>query len=136
MFIDTSSLFKKYFQEQGSEAVIDYFKKSTKVCVAPITYIEVTNSSYRFYKNNSLTKKELTHVTDQINADFRHFTEVSIDTHFNSKAIDAMKKYSLKALDLIHLISARVSNSKLFLTSDKQLYKVAKSYLRCDVKLV
>lgn len=133
MYIDTSSLFKKYFQEDGSDAIIDLFKRSTKIFISSITYIEMMNSVYRYYKEKLISKKELDMITESVNKDFSCFSEIPINKDLKFKALDIIKKNTLKSLDLIHLISAQVSHCQKFVTSDKKLYKIAKSYLSCEV---
>ncbi len=124
-FFDTSCLFKKYFLEEGSKDIMKLFSKNIEVAVAPITYVELINTFNRYAYEKIITAKELSSVTKNVNDDFKYFQRIVLGEAIESLCFAYARKYRLKSMDLIQLASAKHSKSSYFLTSDKQLFKVA-----------
>lgn len=131
IFFDTSSLFKKYFYEDGSEKVNKLFKEETEITVSPITLIELTNTLHRYFEEKLIEERELKEVFGQMVSDFMYFDKVKMSESFENVCFDLMKGCRLKSLDLIQLAAAKHAQAKLFITSDKQLYNTAKKILKC-----
>lgn len=130
IFMDTSSLFKKYHVEHGSEKLFEIFEKTTEVIVSPITYVEVNNTIKRYYSEKKITKEEFNLLSNQINKDFQYFQKIRWDDLLENICISLINKYQLKSLDVIQLASAKYSNCQQFITSDKKQYHIAQKELK------
>ena len=130
VFIDTSSLFKKYHTEDGSKKILQIFKKARQITVSPITYLEIINTVHRLYYDRKISTEELELLCRQINHDFPYFSIVSWDEKLNNLCIKLATTHRLKTLDIIQLASGIASAPQTFLTSDKTQYLIAKKELK------
>ena len=135
VFIDTSSLFKKYHVEEGSRQLANLLKDVSEIIVSPITYLEITNTIHRFYHDAKINKHELEILCTQINHDFQYFIKISWNDHLENTFLHWVNKYYVKSLDIIQLASAQHSRCEQFITSDKIQYKLAKEELNKAVLL-
>jgi len=130
IFIDTSSLVKKYNLEKGTEKVLEIFQKATEVYISHITYLETLNTLTRRYHQKEITKINLTETIKQLNNDFSFFSVVPWNETAQNACIKLINNYQLKTLDTIQLGSAIQSSPQLFITSDKQQHKISKKELK------
>ena len=56
-FFDTSSLVKKYIDEDGSDTVLEFFQNSNEIVLSPITRIEFQSALQRLVNSNFLTQE-------------------------------------------------------------------------------
>ena len=125
-FVDTSSLFKKYVDEPGSDVFEKLVSKASEIAVSPTTWIEVNVAIQRRLKTNLLTSERADWLRTEIKKDFTYFFLVLWNENLESKAVEITRQYALKTLDAVQLASGILSKAEFFVTSDRQLYKAAK----------
>ena len=74
-FFDTSSLVKKYIDEDGSDTVLEFFQNSNEIVLSPITRIEFQSALQRLVNSNFLTQ-------ESYEIALVEFTQDSIDYEF------------------------------------------------------
>jgi len=126
IYIDTSSLFKKYHVEQGSGKILHIMKTAAQIIVSPLTHLEMMNTGYRFYFEKRITDAELELYCQSIHHDFQSFSVVPWDEDLKNLCLNLIKKHKSKTLDIIQLASGIKSAPHSFITSDKKQYKIAK----------
>ncbi|VAX35144.1 hypothetical protein MNBD_UNCLBAC01-1804 [hydrothermal vent metagenome] len=129
IFIDTSSLIKKYNLEKGTKKVLKIFYEATEVYVSHITYMEARNTLIRRYRQKEIISDDLTAAIKLLNNDFSYFSIVPWDESIKNSCIKLIDKHQLKTLDIIQLGSAIEASTQLFVTSDKQQHKIAEKEL-------
>ena len=72
--------------------------------------------------------KILTEITE-IDLDIGYFKKIPLNEALERVVVELRQKYQLKSLDLIQLSCAKISQSQIFLTSDKLLYKIGSEEL-------
>ena len=135
LFVDTSSLFKKYVQESGSEAFGRILEKASELAVSPSTWIEMNNVIERRLREKHLTPEKAGWLRAEIKKDFSYFLVVVWNENLEDKAIELTHQHTLKTMDIIQLASGALSGAEIFVTSDRQLHRVAKKVIR-DVHFV
>ena len=135
IFIDTSSLFKKYYIEAGSQKLFEMLRQATEIVVAHITYIEIQNTLKRIYFEKKFTKENYDILCKQINSDFPYFQETQWNDELKNICLTLINKYQLRSLDIIQLASAQYARPQVFITSDKRQYEIAKKELKRAVML-
>jgi predicted nucleic acid-binding protein len=136
-FIDTSTLIKKYKIEPGRDRFLKILEKVSEIAVSPITYIEIFCSIKRNCHESHLKKEDFLRIKEEIDLDFGYFYKIPLNEDLERIAFDLCQKYQLRSLDLIQISSAKISQAKIFLTSDKLLHKIASQELRNhDVEFV
>jgi uncharacterized protein len=124
-FLDTSSLVKRYIQEQGSALADEIFISSDSLYVSSITQIELTSALTRRLFEKSIADKAYTDALKTFRSELKYFEIVPFNAQIEKYAIKIIEKRGMKTLDAIQLSSAIESNTDQFVTSDKRLFEIA-----------
>lgn len=130
VFIDTSSLFKRYIQEDGSSELEPIFQLASEIVVSPVTWLEFNAALYRRSNNKPLTPAQVSWTISEAEKDFEAYSRIDWNENLEEKAVEIMQKFSLKTLDAIQLASGVLSKADIFVTSDKKLFKEANKVIR------
>jgi len=125
-FIDTSSLFKKYIEENGSKKLEDFLKLVSEIIIAPVTILEVNSILGRRLKEKSLNPLDAKWIEKEFLHDYDYFGVVEFNDNLVRECIRVIRKHQLKVLDGIQLSSAVLSKPALFIVSDIRLFEAAK----------
>ena len=135
LFVDTSSLFKKYVDESGCEVFEKILSKASEIAVSPVTWIEMNAAISRCLRSNVLTPEKTEWLRTEIKKDFAYFLLVVWNENLENKAVQLIREHALKTMDAIQLASGILSGAETFITSDHQLHRAAKKVIR-HVRLV
>lgn len=124
-FIDTSSLFKKYVDEQGADTFDALLLSVSEIIVAPITLLEIHSIIERRLREKTLNTADAAWIEKEFMLDLNFYGVVEFNENLNSECIRIIRKYQMKVLDGIQLSSAIVAKPDIFIVSDKQLYNAA-----------
>ena len=129
-FLDTSSLFKKYVEESGSDKLGELLNDVSAIVVSPLTWIEMNSIVARRLREKLLTAQQATWLKAQTERDFRSFHRVVWNETLEKKASDLISRYSILTLDAVQLASGVLSKADIFVTSDKKLFEEASKVIR------
>lgn len=129
-FVDTSSLFKKYVEEAGSEAFDLIIEDADELIVSPLTWIEMNSVIQRRIREKLLSRKDAEWIVGEARRDFNYFRIVRWSEQLENKAVELTYRYPLKTLDLIQLASACLVDLNAFLTSDRNLFQAARKEIK------
>jgi len=135
IFLDTSSLIKLYYIEDGTELLDKIFDQHPidKIFLSEISLIEFYSAIYKKVRTNNLSLKNANDILTSFNNDKSKYTFVAIDSRLIEISQILLGKYGIKglrSLDAIQfasvysikkIIDGAVSNDKLlnsFLTSE------------------
>lgn len=124
-FIDTSSLFKKYVEEESSAKLDDLLQEISAIAISPITWVEMNAVMARRLREKSLTVQQAAWLKSETHKDFQSFHRVIWNEALESTATDLIYQHPLSTLDAIQLASGILSKADLFVTSDRGLFKEA-----------
>lgn len=130
LFIDTSSLFKKYVDESGGEAFEKLLSKASEIAISPITWIEINAAIERCLRTSALTPEKANWLRTEVKKDFAYFFLVLWNENLENRAVQLIRQNVLKTMDAVQLASGILSEAELFVTSDHQLYRAAKKIIR------
>lgn len=130
VFIDTSSLFKKYVEEAGSKELGRILQDTSEVAVSPTAWIEMNAAIARRLRNKSLTTEQATWLTLEARKDFQSFHRVIWSEPLETAATRLVSRYPLSTLDAIQLASGMLSKADVFVTSDQRLFEEARKEVR------
>jgi predicted nucleic acid-binding protein len=128
-FVDTSSLFKKYVQEEGSRELEELLKEVSEVAVSPVTWIEMNAVIARRLREKSLAPKQADWLKSEIEIDFQNFCRVLWNEALEKAATDLVYQHALLTLDAIQLASGVLAEADIFVTSDRKLFKEASKFI-------
>ena len=130
VFIDTSSLFKKYVEEDGSKELDLLLHEVSEIAVSPVTWLEMGAVIARRLREKSLTSQQATWLKSEAHKDFQSFHRVIWNEALEKTATDLVYELPLSALDAIQLASGLLSKADLFVTSDQGLFEEAQKRVR------
>lgn len=125
VFIDTSSLAKRYIEETGSIEVDQYFVTGNSIYLAPTTPIEIRSVLSRRLREKSLVESTVQLALGEWMKEEPLYTIMLFTENLRNDAIEVMEQTGIRTLDAIQLASARLSNASVFVTSDKALASAA-----------
>jgi len=129
-FVDTSSLFKKYIQENGSDQLDELLNNITEIAVSPVTWTEMNSIFVRRLREKSITPEQATWLQLEVERDFRSFHRVIWNDALEKKSVEIIRKLTLKTLDSIQLAAGVLSKADLFVTSDRKLFEKAGALIK------
>jgi predicted nucleic acid-binding protein len=131
IFLDTSSLFKLYFQEDGSAELDQLFELHSieKIYLSALAGIEFRSIVWRKVRMNEITVQQATLLLNAFDEDYASYTIVATDESLLELSRQLLDKYGqrgLRSLDSIQLASAITvkANVQLFKTADDLLNKI------------
>jgi predicted nucleic acid-binding protein len=134
-FIDTSSLFKKYVEENGSEEFGHLLDSVTEIIVSPITVLEIHSAIQRRLRERTLKPSDAKWIEKEFMTDYDFFALVEWNDELTMECLRIIRTYPLSVLDGIQFSAALISQATLFVTSDKKLFQAAKREIR-DAKFI
>lgn len=129
-FVDTSSLFKKYVEENGSKKLDSLLQEISEIAVSPVTWLEMSAVVARRLRGKSLTSEQAARLKSEAHKDFQSFHRVIWNEALEKTATDLVDEQPLSTLDAIQLASGILSKAALFVTSDRELFAAAQKRVR------
>ena len=129
VFLDISSVFKLYHQEQDSNNVERIFtdQSVTTIFLSELTKIEFSSTVWRKIRMQEISESQAKTLIEFFENDFDKYHFVQIDTAIIRQAGKLLIKYGnqgLRTLDSIQLATAVLlkDSADLFATADKLLH--------------
>jgi predicted nucleic acid-binding protein len=128
LFLDTSSLFKLYHNENDSNVIRQIFTDNKVFAsLSDISKIEFHSTVWKKVRTGELTEIEVRSVAGLFETDFEKYNFIPVDTLIVKQAKDLIEKYGrqgLRTLDSIQLSTAISLKNQcdLFITTDKLLH--------------
>lgn len=129
-FVDTSSLFKKYVDENGSKELDSLLQGISEIAVSPTAWIEMNAAVARRLRNKSLTPKQAAWLVLEARKDFQSFHRVIWNEPLETTATRLVARCPLSTLDAIQLAAGVLSKADVFVTSDQGLLDEARKEVR------
>ncbi|MFZ0243534.1 MAG: type II toxin-antitoxin system VapC family toxin [Desulfobacterales bacterium] len=131
LYLDTSALVKKYFQEKNSAQVAFAWKSSLGIATSAVAYAELLAAVYRKAAEARLKKTLVETIVGLFQEDWASLIVVEVDNRLNELIHRLVATYPLRGFDAIHLasaltIAAAVTNNFVFACYDKRLMNAAR----------
>lgn len=131
LYLDTSALVKRYFQEPYSDDVISRWKSATNIVTSFVAYAETMASMYRKKREAGLADTLIRNIADSFRQDWQGFIRVEVNGELNGYIDRVVEGYPLRGFDAIHLASAIVIHERfpedfVFACFDDSLVRAAK----------
>ncbi len=129
-FIDTSSLCKRYVQEEGSLVFEKFLDQVSQIFVSPVTWVELNSAISKRLRNHSMTSQQFSFAILEAKKDFESCHRIIWTQDLEVKAAHLVNEHPLSAMDAIQLASGVLSKADIFVTSDQKLFKEASKLMR------
>ncbi len=77
VFIDTSSLIKRYIQEDGSDKIDNYFVDGNEILLSPITTIEIASTFNRKLRDRTISLDTMDKAKQLFNIDYNSYNIIA-----------------------------------------------------------
>lgn len=128
IFLDTSSLFKLYHREAGTEELESFFltAKVTNIFLSEISKIEFASTIWKKVRTKEITESEAQTTLSLFELDFEKYIFIATDSYIIEQARVLISKYGLKGLRTLDSIQLSTSilllqQVDIFFTADKLL---------------
>ena len=130
VFIDTSTLFKLYQNESGSEIIYDYLKNNEiqTIYLSDINKVEFHSIIWKKVRMKELDFDIAKIILDNFSSDSKYYQFIKISKEVVTKSLKLLEKYynlGLRSLDSLQ-ISSSIATSVTFdiiITSDKVFFE-------------
>jgi uncharacterized protein len=136
VFIDTSSLAKRYIEEYGSSEIDTFYSNSYKIAISSTTSIEMISVFNRKLKDQSISSETFTLAYENFRCELPNYHSLPFNENTVNTAIDCLNRYHIKTLDALQLASAIICTPGLFVSSDKKLFDFACNALNCECRFI
>jgi predicted nucleic acid-binding protein len=131
LYLDTSALVKRYFEERYSDELIFRWRKATEIVTSSVAYAETLASLYRKKREIPLEKEVIQRILEAFRLDWESFLRVEVTDELNDIIDRIIRRYPLRGFDAIHLASAvlvreSLPENFLFACFDQRLSQAAR----------
>lgn len=116
IFLDTSTLFKLYHEESGTEELDKFFASHTieKVYLSELAKLEFNSAASKKVRTKEITDQQADELIELLNNDFNLYTVIPLQKEVLNLSIQLLKKYrneGLRTLDSIQLASVLIEKN-------------------------
>ena len=133
-FFDTSAIVKIYHQEDGSEAILPFYKGNDSIIISELSNVEFLSTIYKKFRNNEINSETVEALRLRFFADTSdRFIVIPIVSSIVDAALDLIEKYGklnhLFSLDAMQvaIFSVISDNNITFVCADKRLTSFVKN---------
>jgi hypothetical protein len=133
VYFDSSALVKRYINEPGSNEVLDWCDQATELALSIVAVPELVSAFRRLVRERRLTGAQYRKLKGELMVDIADILICDTSAHVVQRAIDALERAPLRALDAIHLGAALVCGADVFISADARQCEVARQF---DLKVI
>lgn len=126
-FFDSSALAKRYLAESGTPLVAQLCGQAQEILLAVIVVPELVSAFNRLRREGKLLDPDYLFVKSELSADVAVATLIQLTPTVVSQALDCLERFSLRAMDALHLGSAIASGAQRFVSGDQRQCQAARS---------
>jgi predicted nucleic acid-binding protein len=131
LYLDTSVLFKLYFEEDGTHEIEKTVQSAETILLSEIANLEFRSALFRRAREKAIDQKTALLIIDCFKKDKEQYLWIPLNSMIMNTAEKLLEKYGtfgLRTLDSIQLASALFasSNDTVCLTTDELLKKFMK----------
>lgn len=126
VFFDSSALVKRYLEESGSEKVERLCLKSTQIIVSITCLPEIISALNRKKREDAVSSQEYAIMKERLLLEFEEYLSCPLTPQVIAATVAILERFSLRAMDAIHLACAMEVSPRLFVSSDVRQLEAAK----------
>jgi predicted nucleic acid-binding protein len=113
LYLDTSALVKKYFQEEYTDELLSLWQQAEEIITSSVAYAEAMASFYRKKREVDLQEEMIQMILSAFRLDWKGFFRVEVTDELNGVIDRLLGIHPLRGFDAIHLASAVLVYEKL-----------------------
>ena len=127
VLVDTSALYKRYNREAGRDQLMAVSERADELVIAGHCKAEIASALNRQRHDGLLNAEDYARIMAVVKADFDDFTLFALDGRVEAYAVAAMEASRLRAMDALHIGTAKAAYVDLFVTADKRQASAAQA---------
>ncbi|RYX96651.1 MAG: PIN domain-containing protein [Comamonadaceae bacterium] len=127
VLMDTSALFKRYNIEGGRDRVIALGERASELIIASHCRLEIASALNRQVHDGALNAEDYARIMVIVAEDFEDFDVIAIDERVEGFSLSAMEVSRLRAMDALHIGTAKAAHVDLFVTADRRQANAAQA---------
>ena len=127
VYFDSSAFAKRYIEEAGSEAVLQWCDKATELAISVIAVPELVSAFCRLRRDGKLSVQQYLEIKSQLLADITDALICDTTPGSIRHAVKALETWALRGMDAIHLGAAMDCRAEVFVTADARQAKAAQA---------
>lgn len=120
VFFDSSAFVKRYISEAGTDSVLQWCDKATEIGLSGIALPEIISAFCRLYRDNKITDIQYRQLKSLLMADIEDAAICDLTPQVLMHAVSSLENNTLRGMDAIHIGSAIVLQTDVFISSDKR----------------
>jgi len=120
VLVDTSALYKRYNREAGRDQLMAVSERADELVIAGHCKAEIASALNRQRHDGLINAEDYARIMAVVKADFDDFTLFALDGRVEAYAVAAMEASRLRAMDALHIGTAKAAYVDLFVTADKR----------------
>jgi predicted nucleic acid-binding protein len=126
IFLDSSALFKRYVEEDGSDDVRDLCAVADAIGTSALCLPEILSAAHRLKREGRIDSGDVTRIKQELRADLRDAAVMGLNEAVIERAASLVEASPLKTLDALHVATAVEARADLFVSGDEQQLKAAR----------
>ena len=133
VFFDSSAFIKRYVDEDGTRAVLDWCDRATEICLSGVALAEIISAFCRLHREGSISDTQYRQLKSSLLADIEDAAVCDLTPAVLLQTILSLEINVLRGMDAIHIGSAVTMQAEVFVSADqRQLAAAARMGLRTE----
>ncbi len=125
VFFDTSAFVKRYVNEPGTDKVLEWCDKATKIGLSGIALPEIISAFCCLHREARITEVQYRQLKSLLMADIEDAALCDLAPAVLAQAVSSLENNVLRGIDAIHIGSAVVLKADVFVSADKRQCEAA-----------
>ena len=124
-FFDSSAFAKRYIEEEGSDEVDDICRAADRLALSIICVPEIISALSRRVREKTVSKGDYLAIKARLLDDVRDAEIVNVTEDVVANSMSLLEANQLRAMDSLHIASAKAWTTDVFVTADRDQAKAA-----------
>lgn len=117
-FFDSSAIVKRYIKEKGTEDVQRVLKESETLMVSSLCLPETISALCRRRREKIINQRQYETCKEMVLKDFDEIVVCGLSAEVITETSLLLERFVLRTVDAIHIASAILTDTQLFVTGD------------------
>ena len=125
-FFDSSAFAKRFIEEPGSDEVEKICQKTESIGLSSLCLPEIISALNRRVREKSISRKSYSIIKKRLLEEIEDADLINVIPEIIARSILLLEKNKLRTIDAVHLASAIIWETDLFISADQRQIAAAK----------
>ena len=127
VFFDPSALAKRYVDESGTAAVLEWCDRAGELALAVTAVPELISAFCRLQRERRINAAQYRRLKAELMGDLADALICELTPEVVQRAVDALEAQPLRGMDAIHVAAALACEADVFVSADQRQCAAARS---------